>query len=79
MKERITISQTSNADMNIGVHKTNNMTPNKQEIDKRVKLAEEIAEEISQMKPIADVAKDLADHVDKIVLAKMIETAKNKQ
>ena len=25
MKERITISQTSNADMNIGVHKTNNM------------------------------------------------------
>ena len=60
-------------------YKTNKMTPNKQEIAKRVKLAEEIAEEVSQMKPIADVAKDLADHVDEIVLAKMIETAKNKQ
>jgi hypothetical protein len=55
------------------------MTPDKQEIAKRVKLAEEMAKEVSQMKPIADVAKDLADHVDKIVLAKMIETAKNKQ
>ena len=48
------------------------------EIDKRVKLAEEMAKEVSQIKPIADVAKDLADHVDEIVLAKMIETAKNK-
>ena len=48
------------------------------EIAKRVKLAEEIAKEVSQIKPIADVAKDLADHVDEIVLAKMIETAKNK-
>ena len=46
-------------------------------IAKRVKLAEEIAKEMSQMKPITDVAKDLADHVDKIVLAKMIEIAKN--
>ena len=48
------------------------------EIDKRVKLAEEIAKEVSQIKPIADVAKDLADHVDEIVLAKMSETAKNR-
>ena len=48
------------------------------EIDKRVKLAEEMAKEVSQIKPIADVAKDLADHVDEVVLAKMIETAKNK-
>ncbi len=59
-------------------YKVNNMTPDKQEVAKRVKLAEEMAKEVSQMKPIADVAKDLADHVDKIVLAKMIETAKNK-
>ena len=33
---------------------------------------------MSQMKPIADVAKDLADHVDKIVLEQMIEIAKQK-
>lgn len=59
-------------------YKTNKMTPNKQEIYKRVKLAEEIAKEVSQIKPIADVAKDLADHIDEIVLAKLIETAKNK-
>jgi|LakMenEpi03Aug12_release.lakeMendotaPanAssembly.Ray.scaffolds.fasta_scaffold340787_2 hypothetical protein len=59
-------------------YKVNNMTPDKQEVAKRVKLAEEMAKEVSQIKPIADVAKDLADHVDEIVLAKMIETAKNK-
>ncbi len=59
-------------------YKVNNMTPDKQEVAKRVKLAEEMAKGVSQIKPIADVAKDLADHVDEIVLAKMIETAKNK-
>jgi hypothetical protein len=59
-------------------YKVNNMTPDKQEVAKRVKLAEEMAKEVSQIKPIADVAKDLADHVDEIVLAKMIEIAKNK-
>ena len=52
------------------------MTPDKQEIAKRVKLAEKIAEEVSQIKPVEDVAKDLADHIDEIVLAKLIETAK---
>lgn len=54
------------------------MTPDEQEIAKRVNLAEKMAKEVSQMKPTVDVARDLSDHIDEIVLAKLIEISKNK-